>query len=597
MATNLNWAVDYDPEKLTADLVWAGRPWALGTGDGSSSANWAPVDANGWPSVSAGTGFGCIFDSNPWVGTYKLTFKNQNGADSYTVTSYSGSFISIGSRTYDSGTDTVSYTITVSQYEAGSFIWLRWASATGTGIYDVHLMRPLKDASGHHAIGTPLSDYIVDRLAWFGTIRTMQFGGGVGSGLTTGTYTSWSTRTKPYSVQTRGSDVRIGGVAIENLCATANQVQKDLWVNVPFYATDDYILGMARTIAFGSDGTTAYTSTQASPVFPPLDANLKVYVEHGNEIWNSGAGYPGNANYTINNADIAAGDPNKTTYDGTGGAWDWSWRRVGWLAVRHSLIFRGVFGNAAMMTRVRPILASQHGRYATTSNPMYYIRDVWGTGSVFNNSGTAFDTINGVTNPRQPTNYYIYALATAPYVPDGNEGLDVTSAATMLSSTYTNLTQNAAGKILNAMTWNHDIAAAQGIEYVAYEGGNNLLPELMHSTPNGDATTAYDQQTTEVRALWVQRAKDASFDPTIGATMGASITGGVPDANQTGYIYGTLLKEWRARGGGLFCHFTLGEYWGAGSMFGLCAPSTESSSDPRYEIGPKWDAIKAYSGT
>ena len=364
-------------------------------------------------------------------------------------------------------------------------------------------------------------------------------------------------------------------MAWENVIACANQLQKDLWINVPFRADDGYILQLARCMAFGSDGTTPYTSTQASPVFPPLDAHLNLYVEHANEIWNSGYGYPANENYALSNAEIAAGDANHYIWNGTGNAWEWSWRRVGWLAVRHSLIFRSVFGDAAMMTRVRPVLATQHGRYGTTSEPLGYVAGVWGAAS-------AYTTVGGVTNPKQPVAYYLYALATAPYVPDGNSGLTVTSAATMLDGTVANLNQTGAGKIIPAMTWNHDIAATNGIGYVAYEGGDNLIPELMP----GGATAAT-----------VQNAKDASYDPTLGARMGAAFTGGVLSANQATHVYGQLFKAWRAAGGGIFCHYTFGQAYGSSSMFGLCPPSTESKSDPRLETGPKWDAIKAYSET
>jgi hypothetical protein len=573
MGTNLNWCADWDPEKLPADLAWSARPWALGTGNADSDA-WAPVDSQGWPTVTVGTTFGSIFESAPWAGVYKLRFTNRNAGTGDTVTSYSGN-ITLSNRAHDAGTNVTTYDVTVPSFVVGQYIWLRWAGSTG-GLTNCSFMRPLTLGTGWHPVGTPLSDHVVNAMRWFGTIRTMQFAGGVGTGLTGGTDTSWAGRTKPWSSQTRSSDSgRRGGVAWENVVAVANQLQRDVWVNVPFRADDVYILRLAQLIRYGSDGTTPYTSDQASPVFHPLDSHLNVYIEHGNEIWNGGAGYPANENYALSNAEIAAGDANHYTWNGTGNAWEHSWRRVGWLAVRHSLIFRSVFGDAAMMTRVRPVVASQHGRYATTSEPLNYIAGVWGAAS-------AYTTVGGVTNPKQPVSYYLYALATAPYVPDGNSGITVTSAATMISTTLANLNQTTAGKIIPAMTWNHDTAAAHGIGYVAYEGGDNLIPELM---PGGATPTS------------IQNAVDASYSPTLGAGFGAAITNGVPDVNQSGKVYGTLFKEWRARGGGIFCHYTFGQAYGSGSMFGLCPPSSESKSDPRLETGPKWDAVKAFSET
>jgi hypothetical protein len=131
------------------------------------------------------------------------------------------------------------------------------------------------------------------------------------------------------------------------------------------------------------------------------------------------------------------------------------------------------------------------------------------------------------------------------------------------------------------MTWNFNIATSLGLKYVAYEGGANLIPQLM---PGGATTPT------------VANAKLASYDPVQGARMGANIDAGtgLPLADQSNYIYGRAFDEWAKAGGGLFMHFTLGSGAGGGGMFGLCPPSAESDSDPRLETGPKWEAVKAY---
>jgi len=81
---------------------------------------------------------------------------------------------------------------------------------------------------------------------------------------------------------------RATGVAYEHLVALANATQKDLWINVPHLATDDFVQRLARVIRFGSDGVNPYTSPQANPVWPPLAAKRRVYVEFSNEIWSGG---------------------------------------------------------------------------------------------------------------------------------------------------------------------------------------------------------------------------------------------------------------------------------------------------------------------
>ena len=78
------------------------------------------------------------------------------------------------------------------------------------------------------------------------------------------------------------------GVAFENMVALCNAVGRDMWINVPHLASDDFVTKLAQLIRFGSDGVNPYTNTTANPVYPPLAANRRVWVEYSNEIWSSG---------------------------------------------------------------------------------------------------------------------------------------------------------------------------------------------------------------------------------------------------------------------------------------------------------------------
>lgn len=60
------------------------------------------------------------------------------------------------------------------------------------------------------------------------------------------------------------------GVPIEVMVALANTIQRDIWVNMPHVATNDYVKNYAKY------------------VHDNLDSNLKTYVEYSNEIWNPG---------------------------------------------------------------------------------------------------------------------------------------------------------------------------------------------------------------------------------------------------------------------------------------------------------------------
>ncbi|NOU35753.1 MAG: hypothetical protein HOO88_03135 [Kiritimatiellaceae bacterium] len=75
------------------------------------------------------------------------------------------------------------------------------------------------------------------------------------------------------------------GVSFEYMVALCNQTTNDMWLNIPHLANDTFVTNLANLIKFGSDGTNAYTSVQANPVWKPLNSALKVYLEYSNEIW------------------------------------------------------------------------------------------------------------------------------------------------------------------------------------------------------------------------------------------------------------------------------------------------------------------------
>lgn len=77
---------------------------------------------------------------------------------------------------------------------------------------------------------------------------------------------NWNDRTRPdYFTQANTSR----GIAYEYIVQQANLLQKDVWICVPHRATDVFIDSLANLFA------------------NTLQPNLKVYVEYGNELWNS----------------------------------------------------------------------------------------------------------------------------------------------------------------------------------------------------------------------------------------------------------------------------------------------------------------------
>jgi hypothetical protein len=101
----------------------------------------------------------------------------------------------------------------------------------------------------------------------------------------------WYTNSQGQPVYFEGN--KHTGIAFEYMVALCNATNKHMWITVPHLATDAYITNLARLIRFGADANgNPYTSAVSNPVWPPLNSNLKVYVEYSNEIWSNGYSFP-----------------------------------------------------------------------------------------------------------------------------------------------------------------------------------------------------------------------------------------------------------------------------------------------------------------
>ncbi|MCG6928796.1 MAG: hypothetical protein LJF30_26260 [Acidobacteria bacterium] len=141
---------------------------------------------------------------------------------------------------------------------------------------------------------------------------------------------------------------RSTGVAYEHMVALANAADKDLWINVPHLATDDFVTRLAQLIRYGSDGTNPYTAPVASPVWPPLEEGLMVYVEYSNEIWSGGNSFAQGewANDRAQELGIS-----KAAFNGRRFCQVWR-------------VFQGVFGGSARLVRVAAVFTA-HQSYTT----------------------------------------------------------------------------------------------------------------------------------------------------------------------------------------------------------------------------------------
>src|SRR5205823_4093483 len=167
----------------------------------------------------------------------------------------------------------------------------------------------------------------------------------------------------------------------------ANQTGKDLWVNVPVGATDDYVRQLATLLKNS------------------LNPGRAVYVEFSNEVWNGQFGQTAtNLNAAVNEvkAGMASGTPSNLFYPGETATnpdgsyvsqWDWAFRRIARRDVEIGNAFASVWGADAMNTRVRVTLASQSAAPYLLKTQLEFIDKNYGA-----------------------PNKYVYAAAGAPYL-------------------------------------------------------------------------------------------------------------------------------------------------------------------------------------
>jgi fibronectin type 3 domain-containing protein len=283
---NVGGVDDWGGDFMFADAMKQARFWK-----DPVSGNPATADSNGWPTqdaqvgvwFSSGTG---AEGTEPMNGTYGLSFNGE--ASSITATAGT-----ISNQVYNSSTNTTTATLTATNSdEQLTFTGTKRTSTsnTNTGITNVKLMRPSAEQGT-----TPLATTVTFLPAYetlcskFSVLRFMD------TTATNGNHAvNWADRTPPtwWSQSSAAFDGTIVAhcMSWEYVVQLCNETGKDAWINVPRFASNSYITNLANLFKYGSDGTNPYTSTQASPVYPPLNSGLHVYVEYGNELWNFSPG-------------------------------------------------------------------------------------------------------------------------------------------------------------------------------------------------------------------------------------------------------------------------------------------------------------------
>lgn len=274
----------------------------------------------------------------------------------------------------------------------------------------------------------------------------------------------------------------VTGVAPEYMVALCNRLGADAWVNIPHLADDDYVIQLAQLLR------------------DTLSPDLRIFVEHSNELWG-----------TFQQSDYAraqglalglSSDPNTA-------ALRWNADR----SVHLFALFDSVFAGDRRVVRV---LAGLH------PNPTLGV--------------AMLDWHNAYQHAD--------AYATAPYFGGqlGNAANGAATAAMTVSQLLAALDQQSLVTQTFATTQAAN-AAARGLAYVAYEGGQALY---------GQSGWQNDSSFTN-RIVAVNR--DTGMRP----------------------LYAAHFSRWHAAGGGLFMNFDfLGSYTGGGCWGGYESMTQDS---------------------
>lgn len=304
------------------------------------------------------------------------------------------------------------------------------------GITNLKLMRPVApDAMvSYPQTGGPVfTPQLIDATKPFTIVRHQ---------LVANQQRDWSERTPPTYFNQNGGTISqpkfgVGsasnnGPAWEYLIMLANETGTDLMLSLPVPASGEtpadvnsYVYKLAQLLRYGSDAQgNVYTSAVANPVHPPLNPNLRVYLELGNELWNFASVFftdwenlnrmtladlqADNANWQAINFDNLS-----MATDGSGNYNSmptWRLRKALQRTMQISDIFRSVWGDDALPgtsaePKIRPIYEWQYGNLNNTASiPLTWAERYYNNG----------EGITRVANPK-PISWWLYGGGGATY--------------------------------------------------------------------------------------------------------------------------------------------------------------------------------------
>jgi len=407
VGVNLPPIYDWASTPVMVDLVHQARRF------GSPEAPWdeaALLGDDGWPVGDFGVFLATRqAGTSHFPGTYTVRFHGKA-----TITAVA-SRASIGAAIFDASENLTTVEVTVP--EDGNQLALAF-TGTGPGIKDLRVIRP-----GYNPVEPPLfTREFLQHIRLFRTLRLMDW-------LRTNNnpVRHWAERSTPEASHYSSPQ----GMPWEYVTTLARESGQDLWINIPAQADDDYVRQLAGLLR------------------RELPATTRLYVEYSNEVWN--AQFAQHAQNRALAIEEVQGDPaSPLVHDGSDDPALWALRRIAQRGVQISNLFREVFGDAAMMTRIRPVLATQVVNTYLTRTALEYVDTAFG-----------------------PPSHYFYAVAGAPYFNLGErqveEGLDTEDVLAAMAASVDALAS------VNRLDDNISVARRHALPFLAYEGGSDTF--------------------------------------------------------------------------------------------------------------------------
>ena len=375
------------------------------------------VGADGWPTGDFGvTLMAAQAGVRGLAGTYRVIF---NGRAAVT----SAASGTVGNVSYNAAANETRLDFVFPA--DGDTMALRFAVEPGpasNAVKNLRVIRPGFDPDNHPAF-TPTW------LAHVSRFRVLRFMDWLSTNHRANSVVAWADRP---TLERKRTDAE--GARWETIVELANAVRRDIWINIPIRANDDYVRNLATLLR------------------DTLDPSVNVYVEYSNEIWN------GQFEQFHINRDLAmaeaANPASPLRYDGTTDVNVWAFRRVGKRLKEFADIFASVWGAGALNTRIRPVLAGQMANSFIVSQGLEVVEAPLGT-----SPSLVFYALSGAP--------YIFPSATNDGEADEVPGISVDQILAGIAAGVANAPREDSYQYET----HAGLGAWYGLKVLAYEGG------------------------------------------------------------------------------------------------------------------------------